>query len=900
MAIKIGNRELIHVKLEIPRADVKVALDLASDVVGFEAYIPRTYCDGEQRKIEIIVISKEQIRIAAERHLQFPNLRDSQSDTEAASPKTLRRAAVVCWDLAHNPAGRALVLYEILSQEYEHVDLIGPLFPRFGDDVWEPIRNMGLNLVTKCITDFNGLVEFGDEVSRTTYGIVWICKPRLPGIVIGLQIAEASKCQVVLDIDDYEMSFFKNKVDQRLTQDLFKDLKEGRIHPADFDATAFAHSLIDSFKLKTVSNVSLQRAYGGELIPHARVASVFNSDNFDKAEERLKAGIKPNSTVVGFVGTVRKHKGVLEIAEAVGKLASDNLQFFVAGSFENEAIKEDISSLSNGRAVFGGSVEFSDLPRVLSCCNIICLPQDINSETSVFQLPAKLVDGIALGLTVIVNDLPAYDNLKIHPSLMIRGVGESLEGAIQRALLNDATKDDIRTNFLENFSVESLAVRATSYFSSISANESVEDVDLLFEKIFDRPLRTSLFRFVDDKVTKSSRDLVVLWKQVDSSLFGRRVDMVSKYLKIRGAYDRVFILDAPISAWDFKHIQEKSLSPGLTNARMIHDVVVQKFFGKETDPGVFGKSFITSERSEAILGRRLSKRSELKREIFSYLRENNVQEGAHLLVYPIAPHLRDVVGSWRFSKVIIDLVDDERDFATTDEGKKVKHEGYVEALCLADHVFTNNENMKSRFASLSTKPIHVIANGVERINKGSISPLRLEGVSNSVAVVGYVGNLRDRIDSDLLVKIADTCSNIHILLVGPTGGNRDIERLRFHPRITMTGARNYEETKRIAAGFDIGIIPHIRSSLTDSMNPLKFYLYRELNIPIVTTPIKNIESVDSDIYMSDGSHESFAEQVQLACSSLRRNRPFWAKRSRESLWMKRVDKMINILKSSEL
>jgi len=892
IAIRIAGRELIHVEREIPRADVKVSLDLPSDKVGFETYIPRTLCDGGRRKVEILVISASQITIASASMVDFPVVSETKQESIAHDPKQLRRAAVVCWDLAHNPAGRALVLYEILQQEYEHVDLIGPMFSRFGTELWEPLRGLNLNIVSRQVDNFSDLLEFSKDAASKRYGMVWICKPRLPSILIGLQIAESSKCRVALDIDDYEMSFFKDKDSKQLTGKVIENLGAGKMHPADFEATALAHSFIENFKLRTVSNISLQRAFGGEIVPHGRLGKTFDPARFDKAAERKKLGLDLESTVLGFIGTVRKHKGISEIARAVGSLPRHDVRLFVAGTYENDAIKEEIQLLAKGKAVFGGPVPFEDLPSTLSACDLVCLPQDVSSETSVFQLPAKLVDGISLGLKVIVNDLPTYDDLNVHPSLIVRSPDESLEDVLEKAIAASVSSAEIRKQFDEHLSVESLAIRATSYFNTVRDGDSIDEIDYVFETIHQRALRSEVVDFIDCSPSIVSKDLVVLWKQADSGLFGRRVDMVAKYLQLRGGFDRVFVIDAPLTAWEFSQLEMRALSAGLTNARLLYDAFVQKFFRKEHSPGVYGKTFITSEHGEKRLGRTCSKRADLWREIRSYLHENKVSESAHLLIYPVAPHVKDVFAAWNFDKVVVDLVDDERDFATNASTRESKHEAYIETLCLADAVFTNNQNMKHRFSSLSTREIEVVANGVERFERRTSGALRLASHKDTKGVVGYVGNLRDRIDSDLLIRVADECEGAHLLLVGPTGGNKDIERLRFHPNITMAGARSYEESRLIAAGFDIGIIPHTMNSLTDSMNPLKFFLYRELGIPVVTTPVKNLGTSDELFFQSDGTVEDFVRLVGIALGTRRRSPAFWTKRSKDDLWSTRVDRML--------
>ena len=898
VALRISGRKIIHVKLNIPRPDVKISLDLDSDLVGFEVFIPSAFFNGERHIVEILVIHETGITVAGINELKFAAVDASSSlaVNSTLNESKLLRAAVVCWDLAHNPAGRAMVLYDLLKQEYDHVDLIGPIFERFGQSLWGPLVDLNMSVKSRIVSGYLDLLKFSDEVSVTKYDLVWLCKPRLPSLVIGLRIAEESQCRIVLDIDDYEMSFFKGKNDVKLHNNVVQALVEGALHPADFDATAFAHSFIENFALKTVSNISLKRSFGGEVIPHARLASDFDNRRFNKSVLKKKIGLMANDKVVAFVGTVRKHKGILEIAEAVGKLDSTDVKLLVAGTYDPPSVKEEISTLSRGRAVLLDSVPFKMLPEVLCAADIICLPQDMDSETSAYQLPAKLIDGLSLNLKVIVNDLPTYDELVNQPNLFIRKKDEPLNVALERVFGCLVDEETARKSFYEALSVESVSIKVMSYIRGTRVADTLIAADHVFERIFGRPMKQNAVQIKSVGNQKNSRDLVVLWKQVDSGLFGRRVDMIAKYLIEDSIYDRIFILDAPITSWDLERLESRAASPGLTNAQLIYDKTVQKFLEVDNHKGIFRKAFITSERNGLALGRKLPKREDLHIDIQAYLKKNNVADNVDLLVYPIANHLHDVLSSLRFRRIIVDLVDDEREFASSPSQREDRESYYLEVLCLANIVMTNNNDMVSRFSKISPNIIHMIPNGVERYMPGN--ELVLRDVDPSKKIIGYIGNLRDRVDGDLLLRIANEVPNSHVLLIGPTGGNKDIEGLRFHPNVSMMGAMGYDESRRLAASFDVGLIPHAVNSLTDSMNPLKLFLYRELNVPIVSTPVKNLGKASlrsSDIFVSDGTQDDFVEKVKIAASLRKKGSIGRFVKSREDLWSSRIKQLKSIL-----
>ncbi len=91
------------------------------------------------------------------------------------------RAAVACWDLGHNPAGRAYVLYRLLQSEGYEVDLIGPLWTRYGSALWAPLQGEGLRVRSfPCATleDFMPKAEL--LAASRVYDLVYVCKRACP------------------------------------------------------------------------------------------------------------------------------------------------------------------------------------------------------------------------------------------------------------------------------------------------------------------------------------------------------------------------------------------------------------------------------------------------------------------------------------------------------------------------------------------------------------------------------------------------------------------------------------------------------------------------------------------------------------------------------------------------
>ena len=119
-------------------------------------------------------------------------------------------------------------------------------------------------------------------------------------------------------------------------------------------------------------------------------------------------------------------------------------------------------------------------------------------------------------------------------------------------------------------------------------------------------------------------------------------------------------------------------------------------------------------------------------------------------------------------------------------------------------------------------------------------------------IIGYVGNLSDRIDIDLLDDLARARPDWQFVFVGSAHLDQSILRLDRHPNVHFVGVKPYEEAKRFIEHFDVALIPHLDNEMTRSMNPLKAFVYCAAGVPVVSTPIANIDELGDLITVAKG------------------------------------------------
>jgi glycosyltransferase involved in cell wall biosynthesis len=128
-------------------------------------------------------------------------------------------------------------------------------------------------------------------------------------------------------------------------------------------------------------------------------------------------------------------------------------------------------------------------------------------------------------------------------------------------------------------------------------------------------------------------------------------------------------------------------------------------------------------------------------------------------------------------------------------------------------------------------------------------------------VIGFAGNLEAKIDIALIKEIACHFAHAKIVLLGSTHMNPAVRQLCSESNVIMPGVIPHDQLKPWLECFDVGIIPHLTTSQTHNMNPLKAYLYLAHGIPVVATEVPNLP-VNTVRVRSCPDHASFISAIE--------------------------------------
>jgi UDP-galactopyranose mutase len=105
--------------------------------------------------------------------------------------------------------------------------------------------------------------------------------------------------------------------------------------------------------------------------------------------------------------------------------------------------------------------------------------------------------------------------------------------------------------------------------------------------------------------------------------------------------------------------------------------------------------------------------------------------------------------------------------------------------------------------------------------------------------IGFYGVIDERLDIDLLEKVARLRPQWHFIMIGPVA-KIDSSRLPNFHNIHYLGAKLYAELPNYLSGWDLAMIPFAHNEYTRYINPAKTPEYLAAGKPVISTPITDV------------------------------------------------------------
>ena len=187
-------------------------------------------------------------------------------------------------------------------------------------------------------------------------------------------------------------------------------------------------------------------------------------------------------------------------------------------------------------------------------------------------------------------------------------------------------------------------------------------------------------------------------------------------------------------------------------------------------------------------------------------------------------------------------------------------------LAMADVVFAGGPKIH-RAKSAFHANCHTYGCGVDEKHFGiarngaAVTPEDIAHLKGPV--LGFFGVVDERMDYELIAKIADSEPSWHLVMVGP---RTKVEEwvLPRRPNIHWLGGRDYARLPHYASRFNICLMPFALNEATEFINPTKALEYMATGRPIVSSAIDDVVLQFSKVAAIAVSHEEFIAQCRHA------------------------------------
>ena len=194
---------------------------------------------------------------------------------------------------------------------------------------------------------------------------------------------------------------------------------------------------------------------------------------------------------------------------------------------------------------------------------------------------------------------------------------------------------------------------------------------------------------------------------------------------------------------------------------------------------------------------------------------------------PTAFALR-LLSKWRFGSSFYDAMDNYPAFYKgCSRIAMAKRERMI--IKKVSMILTSSSALQDRLQRLSSDVRHMPnACAVDRM-PGLASIVR--GRNHEAPVMGYVGTIGTWFDWEMVIALAGSNPKARVRLIGPVFGGTP----RMPRNIFLEPAVSHATAIKEMKQFNIGLIPFKATALTASVDPIKFYEYRAMGLPVISS-----------------------------------------------------------------
>lgn len=201
-------------------------------------------------------------------------------------------------------------------------------------------------------------------------------------------------------------------------------------------------------------------------------------------------------------------------------------------------------------------------------------------------------------------------------------------------------------------------------------------------------------------------------------------------------------------------------------------------------------------------------------------------------------------------------------------------------ICQVSKVLVSSTPLRDKLLSITDK-LELVLNACDLRGQAPVESLDL---GEKGQILGYVGTVGKWFDWDLVIALARANPGNVVRLIGPI----------FTPapcalpdNIELLPECSHASAITAMAAFSVGLIPFKLSRLTDSVDPIKYYEYRALGLPVISTRFGEMAQrsnepgvwiVDDGADLRKIATEALASQTDYSSIHQFRQHNLWASR----------------------
>jgi len=316
------------------------------------------------------------------------------------------------------------------------------------------------------------------------------------------------------------------------------------------------------------------------------------------------------------------------------------------------------------------------------------------------------------------------------------------------------------------------------------------------------------------------KHIVCFWKQNDLGLFGRRPDRWIALWEQDPKVEKVLVFETPLSQRALEEWLKRAVTLDATSGseyRLLLDQAVAKLQGDCDTGKTTYKTYLTPADKPA-------DNQDYLRWVLQQVKEQGIVAPT-VVLWPACYANAALVKAMKPKQIITDLVDDQRLFPANAQLVPTITAQYQMWLGLSDVVLSNSLGLIEAFSQefahrgIAYLPNEALSPAPAQAKSAASQAGKTGKAAKKRMVVGFVGNMRERMDSEALLKAMAENSDKDFWFVGQTHGSAYFAKAKTLTNCKFWGTMRQEAASRVIAQFDVVIDPALHDPLAARMSP---------------------------------------------------------------------------------